>query len=754
MKKVFSSLILILMFVSPSKAVQIGNDLTRFTLNEENGFRLIGMEHIPSGTKFISGSLEGESVWKVTVRDAAKKKYAILGMSGGSIAKEKNANGSVYILTWKNADIEDDKGVLDVKVTIKVPANSALTYWNISVVNRSKKYALWTVDFPRLPRLGPLGDPQEDAFLAPIGLGILYRNPYETIASRWVHSPGYMQFQMCALYNEKKAGLYYAIEDGNGFYKQLNYAKSDDTTTATATGVAMFQNSDSNLAADATVKAAQEKKHIEVYLTNFPEGQGVIGTNYDMPYDVAIGTFTGDWWTAAKWYRQWAVKQVWCSKGKLVDRKDIPDWYKETAIWEFIGGGDYNGMLNFRNKIGMNWVNHWNYMWKEPGQGDKMSPDLFPPTGGEKVFREQVKRVQEKGVKVIPYFLGGCLDIKSPQYKEWNVEPHVVRYENGDPYIWHLHDGEWLFPWPCPYTKFWQEKVAEISRKIVDLGVDGVYYDTISGNGYQCFSSQHGHTVGGGNYWFKGNRELFRRSREEIRKVNPQAIMTSEGASELYLDLLDGNLFYGQIREGYVPAFQAIYHDYTFGYGISLATPKTAGKDYPLSLPIGLVFIEGDQIGWTAITSVYTKTEHSKDLAFIRKLAHFRVKCAQKFLGLGEMVRPPTFDTPLPIVSGDLGLSRGIVEAPAVLHSAWKAKDGNLGIIFLNISKQPQTVSCQFIAKDYGFKPDVQMKSYVIGLDSSEKSTREAYKVFLGQVTIKKQIDPLEIWALELTQED
>ena len=710
------------------------------------------MEHIPSGTKFISNSLEGESVWKVTVRDEVKKEYAILGISGGSIAQERDANGDVYILTWKNVDIEDDKGVLDIKITLKVSANSLLTRWNISVVNRSKKYALWTVDFPRLPKLGPLGDPQEDAFLAPMGLGLLYKNPYETILSRWVHSPGYMQFQMCAFYNEKKAGLYYAIEDGNGFYKHLNYAKSDDTTTATVTGVAMFEKVGGSVAdANVVAKAAQEKKYIELYLTNFPEGQGVIGTNYNMPYDVVIGTFTGDWWTAAKWYRQWAVNQIWCSKGKLVDRKDVPDWYKETAIWEFVGGGSYDRMIDFRNKMGMNWVNHWNYMWKHPGQGDEMSPDLFPPTGGETVFREQVKRVQEKGVRVIPYFLGSCMDMKSPQYEEWNVEPYVVRYENGDLYIWHLNNGKWLFPWPCPYTEFWQEKVAEISRKIVDLGVDGVYYDTTSGNAYQCFSSQHGHTVGGGNYWFSGVRELLRRSREEIHKVNPQAIMTSEGSSELYLDLLDGNLFYGQISKDYVPAFQAIYHDYTFGYGISLATSKTVGEDYPLSLPIGLVFIEGDQIGWTAIASLYTE----KDIAFIRKLAHFRVKCAQKFLGLGQMVRPPKFDTPLPIVSGDWGLSRGIVEAPAVLHSAWKAKDGNLGIIFLNISKQTQSISCQFKAEDYGFKPGVQMKSYALALDPSEKPTLQVYKVFPeGKVAMEKQIEPLEIWALEFTQKD
>ena len=110
----FSSLIFILTFGSLSKAVQIGNDTTRFTLNEKNGFRLIGMEHVPSGTKFISDALDGESVWRITVRDETKKEYKVLGMSGGSIVEEKNTDGNTYILKWTNADIEDDNGVLGI----------------------------------------------------------------------------------------------------------------------------------------------------------------------------------------------------------------------------------------------------------------------------------------------------------------------------------------------------------------------------------------------------------------------------------------------------------------------------------------------------------------------------------------------------------------------------------------------------------------------------------------------------------------
>jgi len=291
--------------------------------------------------------------------------------------------------------------------------------------------------------------------------------------------------------------------------------------------------------------------------------------------------------------------------------------------------------------------------------------------------------------------------------------------------------------------------MAALSRKVMEYGVDGIYYDTTSGNCYQCFNPNHGHPVGGGNYWFTGNRKLFRRCREEMRKANPEAIITSENPCEVYIDVVDGFLIFMDHVPNHIPLFQAIYHDYTFLYGNTLATAKVMGKDYPATLPIGISFINGDQLGWFAIWHLLIKPEYREELAWLRKLAHFRQKAAQKYLAFGELVRPPEIENALPTVSGDWGL--GMVERPAVLRSAWKADDGSLGLVFCNISKESQRIVLRFNKEDYGFKADSKLLCYALGLDAQENPTRKPYKVFSGKgLIIEKSFRPLEVWAVEI----
>jgi len=119
---------------------------------------------------------------------------------------------------------------------------------------------------------------------------------------------------MCALYNPERAGLYYAAYDGQGYFKRFSFGPKEDG------------------------------RSLDLYLEHSPEGQGLPGTGYVSPFPVVIGTFAGDWLTAAKLYRQWAVKQVWCSGGTLEQRADVPRWYKDLAVWEFITENSYGQM--------------------------------------------------------------------------------------------------------------------------------------------------------------------------------------------------------------------------------------------------------------------------------------------------------------------------------------------------------------------------------------------------------------------------
>lgn len=732
--------------------VTVRTAATRFVFTSPaQGLLLRSLVDLGSGTEFLPQAGKGLSTWEVVLLSPERKLCAVQAGPGAKFAAARDKTGAtVYRLSWPNLDVPHEPGALGVAVKIIVPPGSALSYWYINVSNRSKAWGIWQVRFPRLERLGPVGDPAEDLFLDPMIQGRLTPNPYLGLlkasyvrdtpvqtAGQNVHYPGYASFQMCALYHPERAGLYYAAYDGKGYYKQFSFGPQEDG------------------------------RSLDLYLQHSPEGQGLPGTGYVSPFPVVIGTFVGDWMTAAKMYRRWAVKQVWCAGGTLERRADVPGWYKDLAVWEFITANSYGQMHYYRNMLGLPWANHWNYLWKDASQGDRGSPDLFPPKGGEEQMREETAKLAKAGVYTVPYFLGSAVDVKSPQYAEWDMAPVLVRggeshYALDDPdmpYIW-IYSEDLKFAWPCPHLDFWPDKAEAIVRRIMQLGVTGVYLDTTTGNAYQCFSQGHGHTVGGGYYWAQGVRRYLKRLRRTVKEVNPQGIMTGENPCEVYLDLMDGFLLYVAQFPTSVPAFKAIYGDYIGTYGQFLSSPAKIGEDYPFMLPMGISFINGDQLGCTARTDYTMQPQGAADMAWLRRLAHFRVKVVNRYVGLGEMLRPPKIENALPKVSGwwwpwpeQPPWNTRTVTRPAVIHSAWRASDGSLGLVFLNISEQPQQVAFSLQGDQYGFPRRSDLTVAALGLDRDEKPTREVYGTLNGgKGRIEHTLEPRGMWALEVNR--
>jgi hypothetical protein len=49
----------------------------------------------------------------------------------------------------------------------------------------------------------------------------------------------------------------------------------------------------------------------------------------ELGYNVALRTFTGDWYDAAELYREWSLKQRWAEK-PLHKRDDVPSWLLDS----------------------------------------------------------------------------------------------------------------------------------------------------------------------------------------------------------------------------------------------------------------------------------------------------------------------------------------------------------------------------------------------------------------------------------------
>jgi hypothetical protein len=119
--------------------LQLGNDTTRITLDATHGYRLVSLQHLPSGTEFLPDAATGDSLWRVVVRDPGRTNHVVeCGEQADLQTAHDWRGGKVYRITWRGVVVADEPGALDVTVTIKAPAHTAMTYWNIAVTNRSR----------------------------------------------------------------------------------------------------------------------------------------------------------------------------------------------------------------------------------------------------------------------------------------------------------------------------------------------------------------------------------------------------------------------------------------------------------------------------------------------------------------------------------------------------------------------------------------------------------------------------------------
>jgi len=665
-------------------------------------------------------------LWKMTLADDKRQTTEIDSTfeAERTFSINKTEERVELYLSWSKISTPEENEIISARARIAAEADSPHLRWKIDVECDSEKRGLWEVDFPRIESILPPGEAEKTALLLPSSIGRVVENPFaedKKYENRYPTHPRSASMQFSALYGPA-GGLFFGAYDGDMFVKTFYHEFSKDSKTLT------------------------------YYVRNLPEDRGDIGIDYKMPYEFVMTTFDGDWFTACKIYRQWAIRQVWCSKGPLHTRKDVPQWFKELGYWMIaweqrgigrgktyeekikpkIGEGVDQTLLDIKanaEQLGVPTAVHF-YGWHARPAAEGF-PDYFPPLIGEEPFKKQVKAIHDMGVRIMPY-INGCIWNRSlPSYKERDVVKYVIKDEHGKP----RPQGPW--DWMCYYTKFWQNEMKEISVTLVrDYNVDGIYYDQLAAESYECFDPAHGHAKGGGNYNAVGIRKLLRQCREAIRKTNPEAIMTNECLCEYYMDCMDGSLLsLDQSEPGTVPAFQAVYNDYFIIFGNMVLNYKEPYKVMPMA--IGESFIYGDQLGWFNIwpiftpghprdeLSVYWEDEEARKNAvdFVRNIAQLRYHGGRKFLVYGEMLKPLTFKNELPQLEGwwQFGGREGLRRLPAVMNSVWKAPDGTLGLVFCNITDNAHRVEFTLDLKKYGM-PDA--KSYVLierNIDGTEK---------------------------------
>ena len=520
----------------------------------------------------------------------------------------------------------------------------------------------------------------------------------------------FQQMQFCACYSNRES-FYFEYRDTEFYQKKFQFTRTSDHKNV------VFRGS-YPLPLDS-----------ESSLTD------------EMPYSFGIGRFNGEWFEACQIYRRWALQQSWTNRPEPASQiRDIAMW-----IWNRGNAEDVvPPVQKLYEDTGLPFALDW-YWWHKNGY-DTSYPDYWPPREGIKTFRENIRKLNSQGIYTQVYTNGMVWDMESKSWEE-NGHKETIKLRDGTykAYQFNSFTGNRL-AWVCGGAlNVFEQETKNIAKRLAASGLKGLYLDMIGCESTDCcYNPDHKHAPGGGNYQVKG----FRRMLKEIREENPSLQLSTEYGSEAYMDLFDTviDLCPSMERLGmtapseYVPAFNAVYHDKIaiFGnYALPDSIPPVDSKWpsgaawkqekkwhelYPdqFFLEMARTLIWGYQPTVANLRKEHIASKEFKEnYNFIIRTAQFYYS-NRKFLFDGKMLSFGKLEcniSKIKFLSRFIFTKEGKEETitktlPVLLHSIWRAPDGDIGLILANYTNTLQEF--KFISKETVEVGNVEPHSYLL----------------------------------------
>jgi hypothetical protein len=442
----------------------------------------------------------------------------------------------------------------------------------------------------------------------------------------------------------------------------------------------------------------------------------VPGKSWEMPGEVLIRPFQGDWYDIAQIYRTWAVEKAgWWPRGEQAGRPDTPQWFKDTPVWIMANGPWPYYKPPFSNDEAVAKIKkfaafmgdlpcavHW-YNWHLTGFDDNY-PHYFPTDEG---FAEGVREVQAAGVHVMPYINAHLWDTDTAEF-ETLARPAAVKSFDGSIPTKSYNNN--TFAPMCPVAPFWQKTVRDLVGRITgpEVGADGVYLDQVSAQAsMECFDPSHGHPIGGGYAW---TTQGYWRMIDSFRREFPGKIFTSESSAEPYVNRLDGYLTWlgYRERESAIPLFHAVYAGQVQLFGRLYKWDSWKGVAMRAKTAQALVW--GEQLGWIVPDVVDDPVAGP----FLKRLARMRYELLP-YLSRGQMARPPVVTGDGTTITSNWVFIEDLqVTTPTVLSGAWKREDRKAVVIILvNPDDKAHTVAVPFNAAEHGLTGALATRTWV-----------------------------------------
>jgi hypothetical protein len=630
-----------------------------------------------------------------------------------------------------------------------------MTEWRMNVDLRSVQYGIWHLYGPII-ELGPIGKNSGNDFLVmspaegrsvrdPIywdrnlknertlfdlttdlepltidnkqeatGFGFGAQEPY---GMPYPTARGQMQLNA---YYQKDGNFYHAAESkGPGLYLSTHdshgYPKVHYATSRPAKGILNFSYG------------------------MFPDDSARPGLGYTQPYPHVIGTFDGDWYDAATIYRDWATKQVWCARGTLAQRRDVPDWVKHIVAWVRLDSKGAplshwaDSLKQYRDELDGILAVQW-YRWEE-GMERCRAPGVcgnHPPIGiAREGWAEVIEAYQAQDVVFFPYInprlwaYGAWKQEDLPTVLDFEIaRPYVSRKATGEIHQWGKGYGFGKFAKMCVHPPWWRNYILDVAESMVkSYDIDGIYLDQSGecsyGGGYYdqqaCHDPRHGHPLGITKALVDAERERTRAVMGRCQAFRPDFMINGEGAAENWIDHMNNKLIHYEIWPGYVPLYGTVYHDYQTYFGRVITLRAQNPEDPKPQMQIGWQLILGNQLGRLWPSALETEVEH-RNLEYLKKACTVKNRFA-RYLNLGRMLRPPyVSETPV-VTTREFKRMNNRCSLPAVVGSTWRSPDGRVAIVLTNLSTDRQPFTFGIDLAELGFAPDAVQLTQVYPAD-------------------------------------
>jgi Domain of unknown function (DUF6259) len=696
-------------------ALTLQNDHILVRLADDQSGGLTALEHVPTGQNFAFPGTR--PLYRLTLSRAGADPIEITSQDAGRLGVQRLKEEHAETLVLKYACHR--RLPLDVECRVRLESGSPLTRWRISVSNKTE-YGVRTIAYPVTITPPMLGESDEDDYyVSGVGFGLMANRPGmildkqepsepqtrslgEPLKTAFCegHYPGPVTVQMQAYYDQT-AGLYMATYDSEGHVKHFGY------------------------------EAAEGERALDLSIRHYYDERP--GLDFELPYDIVLGVFQGDWYAAADMYKEWAHQQHWCSR-KLVERDDIPSWFTEPRPHLLIvsrGGIDRaQGTLPCPpsefplekfwpagklvplveqyaaafDSPAVVWLEGWEKIGSPGGP-----VDIFPPYEGEESFTRAIQDFSRNG-HVTSLYLAGlhwCYRRASTGYYgeerfEREGRPLAALNEHSDVDRFVFASAQKHFVNLCVGCDDVGSLYRDNFLKLMDLGATWIQLDQQVGlYSPVCYSEEHGHPPGYGHWMYDRMLEFVRQVRGDARKRNPDAAFTCENACEIWIQEMDGFMtrpyLSGDVLHA-LPIFEYVYHEYTISYGGDMAMwlmhPDASCIKHALCCVYGLQNLIS--IGEPDYDLAVEEVDHPVLPLLASTIAAQRTY-ARDYLVFGRMLKPTQLDVetvPIelwwPPTASEISMI--FKDIPAVVHGAWLAQDGKIGHVLVNWTCDPKEI--------------------------------------------------------------